>query len=439
MKLKIFHIVQLSFLSVLVADIFNRLSFFLGGSNFGTISELFLKTVFAISIIVLALRFPVRAEVPVIAMYFIGAFLLWGGVQFFRGVSYARDYWDWKSLIVDYFFSILVPLAFVVGANYWMAVSLIRFLLKYVLPCSFLAIPIALNVDYEFYSRVVIAVGFLLLLIPYVPKKIGILILFVAVLSAGMDLSYRINVIRVASSLAIVIFVYYTAGFFCKKNNLFFASICLFVLPVLLLLLGYSGKFNVFEENPFDIEVATDNSSSDRVLNLSNDTRTFLYYEVFRSMDKRGSSLLLGEGGGSAYETEWFDDIVLNYRGRYGSEVGFLNVVLYSGFVGVFLYGVIILLASYFGICRSNNKLSKMIGLMTALHWPIFFIEDRPLLDMNNYLIWMSVGLCFSRSLRRLTDYRIRQQFYEAFGLVKKKEENQIWKTDSSLVRSQGV
>ena len=93
-----------------------------------------------------------------------------------------------------------------------------------------------------------------------------------------------------------------------------------------------------------------------------------------------------------------------DHRGRYGAEVGFLNILLYSGIIGVILYLLMLLTASYYAIFHSNNFLSKMLGLLLAGRWITFFIEEFTNFDLNNVFIWIIIGMVSCIEFRALSD-----------------------------------
>jgi hypothetical protein len=182
-------------------------------------------------------------------------------------------------------------------------------------------------------------------------------------------------------------------------------------MPVVLLFLGVSGKFNVFSENKFDYEANITLQGESSSSNVSADTRTFLYKEVFYSMIKRNSSFIYGEGGAAGYQTDYFTDSVLNKKGRYRSEVGFLNTFLYSGVIGVLLYALVLFAPAYYAINKSNNRLSKMIGLFLAARWGLSFVEEVSQFDMNFFFMWLMIGLCLSNRFRAMTEAQMAIYF----------------------------
>jgi len=65
-------------------------------------------------------------------------FMLWNMFSFVREMFNVEDCWDWKMLLLNYSFSILVPLAIVFGVNYEFLVKTFRFIISRLL--SFICI-----------------------------------------------------------------------------------------------------------------------------------------------------------------------------------------------------------------------------------------------------------------------------------------------------------
>lgn len=72
---------------------------------------------------------------------------------------------------------------------------------------------------------------------------------------------------------------------------------------------------------------------------------------------------------------------------------------------------MILIMAAYYAINKSNNKLSKLLGVYIACRWVLYFIEDIALFDLNNFFLWLSIGLCYSNSFRALSDKELRDFF----------------------------
>ncbi len=402
-------ITLISFICILMADVIIRINSFIGVSNGSTIAVAGLQFISAFGLLMLCHEFRFKNKIPNKGLLAFKLFMGWNIFSFIWGAYNAQNYWDWKTLLLNYSFSILIPLTIIVGIHYEVSLNTLRFILRKVFLFGFICIPLALATDYEMYARVVIGVSIFLLFMPYLNKKWWILLIIVAVTSISMDISYRSNTMRILFPVALLILYLYRQLISAKILNYF--AVALLILPLLFLYLGVTSQFNVFQESIFNYQVYTGSETNARETNLDADTRTFLYKEVVHSMRKRNSSFLVGEGGGAAYETHFFAKSVVSTRGRYGCEVGFLDTLLYSGMVGVFFYALILFTAVYYAINRSNNYLCKMLGLFLAFHWVLFFIEDITKFDLNFFFIWLVVGLCMSNKFRELSDVEVKQFF----------------------------
>lgn len=405
---------QLSVLSLIliaIADVIIRVSSFIELPNGSTQAVTLFQFSSILILIVFCIRFEWNKALPRKVLLLLLLFMIWNIFQFFRGLYNVQDYWDLKFLLLHYLPSICIPFAITIGLDYQNHIKTYRFVFKVMLLIGFLFIPFSIVNDYGLYARVVIGIGLFLLFLPYVSRKWQYLLVTVSAISIFMDLTYRSNVLRLLVPILLVsmYFIFNKKLFLSKGLN--FAAVFCFCLPLIILSLGVTDNFNIFEENIFDYEVSGTNIGSSGVTNLATDTRTFLYQEVLWSMDSNNSSLLIGEGGGSAYESDFFSNYDVNYRGRYGSEVGLLNSLLYSGIVGIVLYASMLFISIYYGINRSNNYLTKMIAIFLAFHWILFFIEDRARFDMNNYFIWMAMGICLSNEFRAMSEADVKNYF----------------------------
>jgi hypothetical protein len=390
-------------------DVFNQVSPFIGAPAWNQNILLVLNLASAIGLLVFSRKSQWKSNVPARGLLVIQLFWLWSFFAFIRGIGNAHNYWDWKVLLLSYLPSVAISLAVVLGVNYQYSAKLLRFILFKLFPISFLFIPFALAYADEFYSRLVMPACLFVLISPYLQKKWRILVVAVALTSIAMDISYRANVLRLLIPLMLVVLFYFRPVLQSKLMNWFLAA--LLCTPLILLTLGVTGTFNVFAENKMDLEVSTTLEGETGSSNISADTRTLLYVEIFNSMQKRGSSFLLGEGGAAGYETDLFVDAVLNEKGRYSSEVGFLNTLLYSGAIGVLIYALVLFVPAYYAINKSNNRLCKMIGLFLAARWVLSFVEDIAQFDMNFFFLWFMIGLCLSNRFRSMTDVQLAQYF----------------------------
>ncbi|PMD93026.1 hypothetical protein BWI97_19055 [Siphonobacter sp. BAB-5405] len=276
--------------------------------------------------------------------------------------------------------------------------------INFVFLYGFFIIPFALATNEELYARLMMPISLLLAFIPFLRNKYKYLLLIVSVVSILTILDFRTNIIKIAISFSVLLVYYSTKIFgpFAFK----IARILLLLVPIVLLFLAVSGKFNVFtqlsEIDGYSVKTAKNDAS-----NLTADTRTFLYLEVFKSFENI-NYLLFGKSAVGKYRSDFFTDLVTGDL-RYSSEVGFLNTLLYSGLVGVIIYGLFITIASHYAINRSNNWLSKILGVLIASRWTLFFLEEFTQFDFNFFFLWIIIGLVSSKRFRSMNDYQVRQ------------------------------
>jgi hypothetical protein len=334
-------------------------------------------------------------------------YLIWNIITIVRGGFSSTDYWDWKFLLLSSLLFLLIPLAFFVGKHLYFAQQVFKYVSQYFFPFGFLLVPLTLATNRELYSRIMIPIGVFILFIPYLRSNWRKLIVLVAFISIALVIDFRTNLIKIFLSVLILLLYYFRNFIFQSWVKAIHLGI--FILPFIFVYLGIVGRYNVFakaeEKNNYTVKAQKGDFGT---VNLAGDTRTFLYEEVFSSLLKNGT-LVFGEGGTGKYKTEFFDTI--KNRGRYGSEVGFLNVLLYSGIIGGLVYFLILFTSSFYAIYYSNNFLCKMLGLLIATRWLLFFIEEYTNFDLNTFFTWIIIGLISNREFRLLTDQDLKLFF----------------------------
>jgi hypothetical protein len=135
------------------------------------------------------------------------------------------------------------------------------------------------------------------------------------------------------------------------------------------------------------------------------DTRTGVERYFFSDME--GLDWVIGRGMMGMYYSPTMGQG--NYRGTI--ETDYLNMVLKGGFVQVVLFMLILLPAIYKGLFQSRNTLSKAAAL-----WILFWmLNTHPstvqVFTMNYILVWIGVGICYSDTLRNLSEKGLRVYF----------------------------
>lgn len=351
-----------------------------------------------------------KKEFPAQANIFFKAMMLWNLITIVRGLFIAHTYWDWKYLLMNTTLAFLIPYAIIAGAAYSYSQNLFKIIVTKLFVFGFLIIPLTVKYDIQrelFPRGVMVTCSFFVLIIPFVKTKWRVVIMCVALTSVFIALDFRTNIVRVVLSLFIVALYY--ARRFITLTIMKLTCIACFITPFIFLLLGVTNQFDVFKPsaNIDKYKIEYDNGLEN---NLAEDTRTFLYQELLLSMRSR-NSFLFGESAVGTYTTDYFEGVVGQSRQRYGSEVGFLNLLLYAGIIGVLLYALVLFSAVYYSIAHSANFFCKMLGLFLAFKWVMFFIEDFNVYNMNYFVLWLAAGLCFSKRFRALSDADIVNYF----------------------------
>ncbi|MDO6440385.1 hypothetical protein Q4534_23360 [Cyclobacterium sp. 1_MG-2023] len=339
---------------------------------------------------------------------YVNIFLLYNIIVLFRGVLNAKSDEDWRA-----FFVIDIPIYLFVHFTMYLAynknsiISAFSSFLSYGLIIS--ALIFFLPFKYQFgFPKAVSPVYILLFIIPYLSKKYALFILSLAFISLFSDLDSRSNVLNIVIAILIVITFYF-------KNRFLTISIIkqvrkiILTAPVLLLILGVYGVFNIFLIGDYL------SSNEESVEDILVDSRTGIYTDVFNQLDK-DNMVLFGLGASGKTETYLVDLLSIDFseiykEGRRGTESGMLNYIQWGGAIGGILYFLLFVKGSYYGIYRSNNWFCVMVGLWVAYKGLFSFIEDRPNFSIDSIFIFFAIGMCLNKELRNFSDVELKILF----------------------------
>jgi len=125
------------------------------------------------------------------------------------------------------------------------------------------------------------------------------------------------------------------------------------------------------------------------------------------------NSFLFGEGATGKYKSDFFSGLLsVHDKYRTGCEVGILNLLLWSGVIGIFLFFILLFSISNFGINNSNNTICKMASVYISCHWFLMFLEEFSAFDLNNIVFWIAIGLVLSKKFRNLSDLELKSLMY---------------------------
>ncbi|MDD4697432.1 MAG: hypothetical protein PHR52_07840 [Fermentimonas sp.] len=340
-------------------------------------------------------------------MIIIWIYLLWNAVCIVRGMFVAEIYWDWKALTGNTM-ALMLPIIIIAATNKSIVQSTLSFYMKYMFPLFLLFIVLLRTDAYGFY---LVPVTFLLLFFPVLTKRYKILLLAAAVIVLVADLGARSNVIKFGVPLLIILMYYLRKKI--PSNTYEILRLSLFIAPLLFFALGVSGVFNVFNMKNYIkgeyTATGVDNRGDIVEMDVTSDTRTFIYEEVLESAIDN-NYWLLGRTPARGNDSYTFGVYAYELTGRnerLSNEVGLANIFTWTGLVGVVIYMIIFFRATYLAVNKSRNLFSKLIGVYVAFRWLFAWIEDISDFSLNYFMIMTMLGLCFSYSFRNMNDTEV--------------------------------
>lgn len=336
-------------------------------------------------------------------MLVVKLYLAWNLICIVRGIFIAENYWDFKGLL-DNSISLSIPIVAYAISNEIVLKSLLKCYVKYALP---LFILICLLITKDAYGFYLVPISFFIFYLPVLNVRWKIITSFFTVVVLFADLGARSNVIKFAVPILLLLIYYWRV--FISVRILEMLRKLLMIAPFVLLLLAMGNVFNVFNIHEYikgDYnEIEKNAEGVDEVSDLSADTRSPIYLEVLNTADKY-NSWLIGRSPARGNETELFAGMVetTGRNERLGNEVAVLNIFTWTGAVGVILYMLVFYKASYLALNNSNNIFSKMIGLFVAFHWAYGWVEDINYFTLTTFFLWATIGFCFSKSFRSMSD-----------------------------------
>lgn len=247
--------------------------------------------------------------------------------------------------------------------------------------------------------------------------KIVIGIILLAWISTVMD---RANLIRTVMMLVCAL------GFRFKRiissKILHIVHSLFYILPLVLLMLGYLGNFNFFQyiqedNNGKHTEVITYSDGSTKEVDIFGDTRTFIYEEVLASSIKH-KHVLWGRTPARGNDDYFFESLATDGKGhamrpneRHVNEVGHLNVYTWIGLIGILLYSLIYFRASTLAVYKSQNNFIRFLGVFIAFRWCMGWIEEINTFFIQSIVIWMMIAMCMSERFRKMKDQDFRVWF----------------------------
>ncbi len=369
----------------------------------------FISAVMILIIFLLKPKYFNKEDLPLI--WPVKLYFAWNIISIVRGLFIAENYWEWKNLVATALI-MMVPLFVYVSTNKEFVQEIIRFWLKYVLVLFFLFVPFIIESDFT--GRYLTIVMFLLLFLPILSFQWKIIVLFFTFLEFSAGLDARSDIIRFTMSGSLGLLYYFR--FFIKDWMLKILHAFFIGLPIILLVLGILNIFNVFKMDQYikgDYSIVAIEAGHTGKQSLTRDTRSFIYVENIKSAIKH-DYILQGRTPANGYDSNYFGGFLkwtlhTGKKQRFSSEVSILNVFLWTGLVGVVLYFLVFLKASYLAIYKSNSFFMKIVGLFVAFRWSYAFVEDFTKFELLYIFLWIAIGMCYSTSFRKMNDEEFKE------------------------------
>ncbi|MEO7043731.1 MAG: hypothetical protein ABI091_00385, partial [Ferruginibacter sp.] len=144
------------------------------------------------------------------------------------------------------------------------------------------------------------------------------------------------------------------------------------------------------------------------------DTRTGV--EVYFYNDMQAKDWIIGKGINGQYYCPEIDlDQPTNYRNLI--ETGYLQIILKGGLIRLALYLFITIPAIFLGLFKSKNLLSRAAAIWILISLLSLYPATVNAFNLKYLLVWISVGICFTKNIRELPDNIVKDYFRNSYAL----------------------
>ncbi len=347
-----------------------------------------------------------RKNIPTFPFAILMLLLSWNVINIIRTVLF--NFGDITTVIGNTYTSLalLVPFVVIFGVN----LSTIKILDKYyhgfmklgiILFICFVVVNFGLRLN-DTQTLVVFVllqpVVFLITTLQFQPIGNKLFLLLCSVVLVYMAYLYSIRTMAIREILLFTCFVGVFLYHRFKWKWVLYVSFLTLLLPFILV-----QQSIVTGESA--IKKYLSSSSDD---DLSIDTRTFIYIELYADLVENGK-LLVGKGANGRYYSDYFSEVEGDSEIRLNIEVGVLGLLLKGGFLAVVFNLIIFILAIWFAFFRSNNSYVVGLGFILIVHVVLFFLENIINYSSYNFYIWLVIGLCLSNNIRDLNNRQIEK------------------------------
>ena len=253
-----------------------------------------------------------------------------------------------------------------------------------------------INLDIvEYFSKTLSVPSFFLLMsYRYQSGRKKIFLIFVFALTVFFGLVRARRGLLVMCALA---FIFSYLLYIAETRQKFFTIFISVIVGAILLFVGFEF-FTANNNGLFDY-------ITDRGLEDTRSTVEICFYQSMGFQD-----WIIGKGMGGEYFCPGIDpNDLTGYRGTI--ETDYLQFILKGGLISVLFFLLITIPAIFKGLFYSDNLLSKVAGL-----WILWILLNMYPSTINTFtmeyiLLWLSVGICYSKTIRTMPDQILKDYF----------------------------
>lgn len=343
---------------------------------------------------------------------------MWALIGSIRGYFVAENYWEQKQL-VEGIFALSLPLFVYTFNDSYTNMRVLKTWNKWMIPLFFVFFVWVLEVGtYHFLIWPIFFYGIFSKYLPF-RWKLFVLIVFFTMMSAGI--SDRAQAIKVVATIGLATLFYFKS--YLTQKLIHLVHWAFYAGTITLLYLGITGQYNIFEDMESNrgefTEQRVDDEGYTVIEDASYDTRTFIYQEIIESAIYN-DYIWTGRTPARGNDSSFFgkhnaEDLGTNKYERHRNEVCHPNVFTWLGLIGMLLYSIIYLQASFLALYRSKSYAMKVLACFVAFHWALGWIEDINRFDVTNIFMWMCIAMCLSEEFRNMDDEQFKDWFYHLF------------------------
>ncbi len=340
-------------------------------------------------------------------MLVVWIYLFWNLVCIARALFESELKWEWNGG-TNNVLALLLPIVVFTATHKMVVQSLFIYYIRYALPLFAI---LALFITTDAYGYYLLPVAVLIIFFPAFSRRQSIFILFLSLLVLLTDLGNRHHILVFGLPFLILIIYYLRDKISVRVLEMF--RLTLLFVPLLMFLLMATIRFNVPADHSNEINpvaMVTNNGVFDK---------SILYLEAFKSAINE-KNWLLGQtpnrGVGSNI-TPAAADAVLVMGSQTGNDMELSHLFTWTGLMGLMLYYFIFLRATFLAVNRSNNTYVKMVGIFVAFRWLYAWVEEVNNFTINNFLLMILLGICFSHSFRKMNNNEMQTWVRGMFDL----------------------